>query len=506
MRKVLLATVVLALGAAALSPANSSQVPSARPRVDSPAPNVVLFVVDDMTAEDLDYMPRTQRLLVARGTNLTRNYSPFPLCCPARATILTGLYPHNHGVLDNVRPEGGFTAFEDHTTVATLIDDDYATGFTGKYFNDYAKDSAGRRYVPPGWDDWMASVEPGTYDFLRQTLNVNGRLVPRPGVYSTRLFGQMGREFLSEHDTSGQPMFLYEAFVAPHGGAPRDPDDTDGVGTPYVEARYRDTYAGPTMTSDPSYNEADVSDKTAPYFETRQAPLTPAEEAATAESLVQRRESLRTVDDEIAATLARLRELRELSSTYVILVSDNGYNQGQHRISSGKNVPYESAARVPLVIRGPGIPVGLDFEGVTGLQDLTPSILRMTNQLRDQANPDFDGRSLVPLITGARSTGRAQLIEIAKASTTAIEPLPPSAAPLHPNSGTVAWQVHGIVTQDGWKYVEYPRTGAVEMYDLNADPYEMGNLSADSAYADKREELAQVLARYRWCDGAECRR
>lgn len=484
-------------------------------------PNVILFVVDDATVEDIRYMPRVQRRLVAQGTTFTRNYVPYPLCCPSRATILTGLYPHNHRVLGNFDPYGGFSKFtqsgRDRQTVATWLTDDYATSLVGKYFNDYADTNADRRYVPPGWDAWKASVEPGTYNYMRQELNLNGRLVAFPGVYSTTLFGQQGRVFL-DHQGSRQPFFLYESFVAPHHGLPRDPDDLY-AGNPYVEPKYRDTYTGPLVPTDngvpdPSYDEADVSDKQSGVQNL--APLTPDEISAQQESLAQRRESLRSVDDQIAATMNKVRKMGQLDNTYFILVSDNGYMQGQHRVASGKSKAYEPSARVPLIIRGPGIPADATYDGLTGMQDLAPTILDMTDQFEGDI-PALDGRSILSLLGGVR-TDRPLVLEVANPpslsenkvarlddETAYVRKVDQEALTTSAAQAQVGWRARGIVTPGHWKYVRYPLTGGVEMYDLTADPYELQNLAGKPAYADKQAALDAKQRAYQDCAARECR-
>ncbi len=474
------------------------------------APNVVLFVVDDATVEDITYMPKVQDRLIVRGTTFTRHYVPYPLCCPSRATIFTGLYPHNHRVLGNFDPYGGFYGFKDTQTIATWLTDDYATSLVGKYFNDYADTNADRRYVPPGWDAWKGSVEPGTYNYLRQKLNLNGRLVDFPGVYSTSLFGQQGRLFL-EHQGSKEPFFLYESFVAPHNGGPRDPDDVY-AGSPYVQPKYRDTYSGPLVPADSSYNEADVSDKESGVENLPR--LSRDKIAAQKESLVQRREALRTVDDEIGRTMDMIRRMGELQNTYFMLVSDNGYLQGQHRIAAGKRVAYEPAVRVPLIIRGPGIQVGGTYDGLTGMQDLAPTILSMTDEW-DATIPPLDGRSLLPLLDG-ETTDRPIVLEVADAPTVSEQRVATStdesrfverddrAALTGTASLQIEWLARGIVTPDRWKYVTYPQTGGVEMYDLTADPYELENLAGNPDYADKQAALDAEWRQYRYCDAVQC--
>ena len=108
-------------------------------------------MTDDQRVDDMDVMPKTRRLIGRRGVTFQRALATFPLCCPSRATYLTGQYAHNHGVRDNHAPNGGVTVFDDTVTVPLALQEDgYTTAFFGKYMNDYhlllALDPP---YVPP---------------------------------------------------------------------------------------------------------------------------------------------------------------------------------------------------------------------------------------------------------------------------------------------------------------------------------------------------------------------
>jgi len=460
-------------------------------------PNVIVFLLDDATAADVAYMPKVQRLLVDHGTTFERYYASWPLCCPARASILTGRYAHNHQVIGNIAPFGGFTAFRDDQTIATWLDPTHRTGFVGKYFNDYADTEAKRRYVPPGWDSWRASVEPSTYSYTHQRINVDGKLRRFDG-YATTTFGRMGRRFLQSDVTS--PFFLYESFVAPHNGGPVEPGDPS-FGSPHVEAKYADTYSGTRITSDRSFNEADVSDKPANIQSL--PPLTEEQIAEIGELTAQRRESLRSVDNQIAYTVNTVRQLGQLPNTYFMLLSDNGFFAGEHRILTGKHLAYEPSSRVPLVIRGPGIDAGAVFDGLAGHQDVAPTILDMTNQPLDPAVPALDGMSLLGLLDGSVGTDRMMLLERAKVDPYSDERI--ARTDVESQLSSVSWLSHGIVTPDGWKYIEHPRTAEVEMYDLVSDPSEEMNLAGQPQWATKQSELRDLLLQLKWCAGAECR-
>ena len=116
-----------------------------------PRPNIVLITSDDQRSTDLGVMDALQSRLVRLGTSFQFNYSSYPLCCPSRASILTGQYAHNHGVMGNEPPHGGFEKFNDSSTVATWLQAaGYNTLFLGKYLNRYGVTDP--HYIPPGLD------------------------------------------------------------------------------------------------------------------------------------------------------------------------------------------------------------------------------------------------------------------------------------------------------------------------------------------------------------------
>src|SRR5205823_1513692 len=148
--------------------------------------------------------------------------------------------------------------------------------------------------------------------------------------------------------------FMWLSFFAPHDGTPRDPDDPPGLATPAPAPRYRDRYAGLPLPHWLSLNEKDVSDK--PY-DIRRRPLLGAEQlAALQEKYEQRLESLLSVDEAVGKIVAELRRLKVLDRTVIVFTSDNGFMEGQHRVITGKEMVYEPSVRVPLIMRGPGIP------------------------------------------------------------------------------------------------------------------------------------------------------
>ncbi len=189
------------------------------------------------------------------------------------------------------------------------------------------------------------------YNYARFDVNEDGA-VRHVEQYSTFYNGDQAVSFVRDAATGDEPFFLQLSFVAPHTGRPHS-DDTSAISSPFVEGTYRDTYAGPPIPEDPSYDEANVSDKN-PEVRRRHR-LSDEQKARGSELLAQRRESLRSVDDQIARLVGELAATGELDNTYLLLTSDNGFVLGEHRLPAGKPHLYDPTARVPLLMRGPRV-------------------------------------------------------------------------------------------------------------------------------------------------------
>ncbi|MCA1718816.1 MAG: sulfatase-like hydrolase/transferase [Actinobacteria bacterium] len=142
-------------------------------------PNIIFVLTDDLDYASVQKMPQINALLRNEGAYFENTFISHPLCCPSRSTILTGLYDHNHGVLGNAPPDGGFQKFlseghEENTIGVGLQEGGYRTAFFGKYLNGYPGDE-GPTYVPPGWDEWYGKLnEQKLYDY---GINENGEEV-----------------------------------------------------------------------------------------------------------------------------------------------------------------------------------------------------------------------------------------------------------------------------------------------------------------------------------------
>lgn len=161
-----------------------------RPPAHENAPNIILIVTDDQRADTLQYMPNVTKLLSARGITFTNAYSTTPLCCPARASLLTGLYTHNHEIWTN---KNGYRLFGDSDTLPVWLQAaGYRTGLVGKYLNGYQTTT-----VPPGWDTWYGRTKNTYYGY---NLNENGKIVSygfTPKDYSTDVYADLAVTFIN---------------------------------------------------------------------------------------------------------------------------------------------------------------------------------------------------------------------------------------------------------------------------------------------------------------------
>ena len=382
----LLATAIALAATLAGHPAPASGATAQRP-------NLVVVMTDDQTYADMAAMPLTRRLIGGAGATFTRAYVSYPLCCPSRATFLTGQYAHNHGVRTNAPPDGGYEALDgDHTLPVWLRAAGYRTAHIGKYLNGYGLRRAAN--VPPGWTEWHGAVDKSTYQMWGYTLNDNGELrsygdflAEDPPLYQTDVLRDRAVQTILEHEGPA-PLFLSLAFVAPHGEVTQPGTTTQ----PFVRPapRHRDRYAGLELPLPRSFDEADVRDKPPHVRRLRRLSLYAQERIA--EDFAARRESLLAVDEAVAAIVGALEQRGELDSTYVLFTSDNGFLQGEHRIPKGKYYAYEPSSHVPLLVRGPGIrPRSVSRELVSNV-DLAPTLLEAAGATADRA---VDGRSLL---------------------------------------------------------------------------------------------------------------
>jgi arylsulfatase A-like enzyme len=436
--------------------------------------NVLVVMTDDERVEDMKAMRRTRRRIGGQGVRFANSYASFPVCCPSRATYLTGQYAHNHGVVSNHPPNGGAEALDDSATTAVALDAaGYRTGWVGKYLNGYLP--LARQdppYVPPGWDWWRATSVPRVMYGWEQVI---GDRLKRWGFsdrdYQTDVYARQAVQFLENAAAEDAPFFLTISTFAPH----IETRPSGGDHNPRGARRHRHVFDHEPLPRPPSFNEADVSDK--PVF-IQSRPRFDAEGRDKLRRINRDRLStLLAVDELVLKVITTLRRSGVLDDTLVIFTSDNGYMLGDHRLK-GKGYLYEGSARVPLMMRGPGVPNGRVVRSQASNVDLAATIY------------DFTG--VAPLIP---SDGTS-LIDIAGAPTAFAD-----RALLLEN------RVAQAIRTPDWFYAElHTSSGGAEfeLYDMNADPDQLESLHTDPGHGAIRNQLANRLHAIDDCEGNEC--
>ena len=475
---IILLTLASVVAAAAMS--GREEAVGATPA--APRPNILLIESDDQTADSMRYMARTEALIGGEGVRFPQSFVNYPLCCPSRATTLTGQYAHNHGVMNNFAPNGGFDRLDSTSTVPVWLQQaGYYTGMIGKYLNGYE----GHRddnppLVPPGYSEWQGSTV--TYTFYGYELNENGTLVRYGnGVpdYSGDVYTAKAIDFINRRAPQEQPFFLWLNYLAPHSGGPNPnanpPQNCAETAKP--APRHARSFDSEPLPQPPSFNEADLSDK--PPGIADNPPLSAADLADEVRYYRCRAESLLAIDEGVEALVAALRTSGELDDTLILYTSDNGFMHGEHRQKTGKLVLYEESIRVPLRIRGPGFRGGKSVADLVTNADIAATILEAAGA---SAGRRLDGRALQPFAAEpGRERGRELLVE---------------------NLTYRAVRTHRYIYAE---HIGGPSAGARELYDLIRDPYELQSLHADPAYDDVEAALARRLAGLAGCAGEGCR-
>lgn len=426
-------------------------------------PNIVIILTDDQRRDSMQYMPQVQRLLVDQGTRYTQAMVPTSLCCPSRATILTGLYAHSMRVFGNGDVGGarwgGWPRFhrmgmEKRTMGVALRRAGYRTALIGKYLNYFGKFSE-PGYVPPGWDTFSTFMaDHGRY--YKYRLNDGTHHGEAPEDYSTDVFAAKATEFIRTAP-AGQPLFLLFAPYGPH--------------APYKPAP---RHAGSMAGLLPDYTAPTLHQKlrTMPRWMRARRHFTKAE---VDQMRLGQHESLLSVDEAVGAIHDALRDTGRERDTLYLFMSDNGYFWGEHRII-GKDAPYKDATYIPMVARWDGhIPTGVTDDRIVLNVDVARTVAAAAG-----ASMSTDGLNMF---------GTAE------------------------RKGFVLEAMNGYNDRPaycGWRtkhrmFVRWA-TGERELYDYRSDPAERRNLADKPAWKDVRQTMRRKAVkacspeppRYNW--------
>jgi N-acetylglucosamine-6-sulfatase len=444
-------------------------------RADDARPNIVFILVDDLRWDDLActghpfvQSPHIDRI-AHEGARFTNAFAATPLCSPSRASILTGLYAHTHGVRDNTNHDELSHRLD--TFLKRLHDAGYTTAFLGKWH--MGTDDSPR----PGIDHWLSFKGQGEY--FDPPINLNGRETQAKG-YVTDVLNAAAVEFLRRpHD---QPFALYLSHKAVHPNTQQRADGslTDPTAAKFVPAeRHRNLYSDAIVPRRPNARFDRLDGKPALMRTIGDLPpLSPA--TGTSDDVVRDRlRMMASVDEGVGQILKSLADTQRLDNTVIVFTSDHGYFYGEHGLSVERRLAYEESVRIPLLMRYPPlIKPATVVDAMVQTIDFAPTFLELG---RAAAPSKMHGRSLLPLLKEERTRHR-EVILIEHASDK-----------VFPRMEQMGYQA---VRTANAKYIHYTDlNNADELYDLVKDPYEMHNLFADHAAQPLRQQLQRELQR-----------
>jgi len=435
-------------------------------------------MVDDMTKADFERVPQIGLALGGEYASFQEAYVTTSLCCPSRATTLSGKYAHNHLVHGNLSSSGqGFARYKEGGWPGKDLPNwlqgvGYDSVLVGKYLNGY------RAQEPPqpGWGEWYAAGSPTR----KWNLNENGTVRHYPQDKDSPRYKHFDDvltdkavSYVNGRSSTSAPFFMWVGYHAPHG--------------PHtLPRRHQGRFSQARLPKPPGFNEKDVSDK--PKWVRNLAPLSHSKIEGMTQNHRGRLASLLSVADGIERIREALAAAGELGDTYIIFTSDNGYHQGEHRLGPGKRTAYQPDARVPLAVTGPGVSTG-GREHLTLNTDFAPTIADLAG-----ATPPYapDGRSFVPLLGDPRPQPEAWRQRFME------ENWRTAAVP-----GEVVPPTNRAVVSNRYVYNRY-ESGEKEYYNLETDPHELNNRARDLVGAARRR-LDTLWEALRNCDGQACR-
>jgi N-acetylglucosamine-6-sulfatase len=451
-------------------------------------PNIVFVLTDDLSVDLLRFMPRVLAM-ERHGLTFRDYFVSDSLCCPSRASIFTGNFPHDTHVFGNTGSDhGGYSVFyrrgeEAHTFAIALQRAGYLTGMMGKYLNGYLQPLAGSAgaaadvpmtRVPPGWNQWDVAGQ--GYPEFNYRLNQNGvlrRFGHQPSDYLTDVLARKGIQFIDVAAARHQPFFLELATFAPH--------------SPYVPAP-RDAHDFPGLRA-PRPPNFDVLPTHPPLWLAVHRRLSRPQIAQVNRAFRRRAQAVQAVDRMIGDVEQALAATGAARNTYIVFSSDNGLHTGEYRLMPGKLTAFDTDIHVPLVVTGPGVKPGATTRQMAENIDLAKTFTAIGG-----TTLPGDGHSLLSLFHGhpTASWRNAVLIEHRSPLLTVLDPDFQQPASGRPPS-------YEAMRTAQFLYVEY-KDGEREYYDLRTDPFELHNVIRRLSHRE-RLVLHLELKRMELCHG-----
>ena len=432
--------------------------------------NIVLILSDDHRYDFLSFMDGAPKFLetphldrmASEGAHLVNAFVSTSLCSPSRASILTGRYMHNHGVVDNQRPVPAGTIFFPEE----LQKAGYETGFVGKWHMGHDHDEP-----RAGFDHWASFRGQGTY--FDPTLNINGKRETVRG-YTTDILTDLATEWLGGRQGE-QPFFLYLSYKAVHypfSPAPRHRGRYDGkqIDYPDTMANTEENY----LTQSRWIRDRRYSYHGIDHMETGAFDKDPVPDF---DDLYHRFcEAVHGLDENVGRILTYLDENGLSQDTVVLYMGDNGFALGEHGFYDKRDA-FEVSMRVPMLARAPGLILpGTEIAQMVQNIDVAPTLLEVAGA-KISERLSIDGRSFLPLLQGESLPWREYIL---------YEYFWEWNFPATPT-------IFAIRT-DRYKYIYYhgmwDRDG---FYDLETDPSERHNLIDVPAFQPRILRLREKL-------------
>ncbi|KAG8181894.1 hypothetical protein JTE90_026054 [Oedothorax gibbosus] len=447
--------------------------------------NIIIVLTDDqdITLGGLVPLKKINTLVSKQGAEFSNMFVTTPLCCPSRASILTGKYAHNHNIRNNSL-DGNCNSLswqknhEKETFAVYFKRAGYSTFYAGKYLNQYGtKASGGVKHIPPGWDHWAGLV--GNSVYYNYSLSLNGKRVEHGSDpekdYLTNVIFNKALNFLDKQNET-KPFLMFLSPPAPH--SPFTPD------TPY-----QNNFSKLSAPRTPNFGVYGKKNKDKHWLLRQvQEPLSDSV-VNTIDSIFRNRwRTLLSVDDGVENLILKLKEKKLLENTYLFFTSDNGFHLGQFSLPTDKRQLYEFDIRVPLLVRGPDVQKDIQIKHPVLNIDLAPTFLELANI---PVPKDYDGESFASFLknTSQTSSKRTSFIIEHQGESTR------SAVPGCPQYG--AGEVHtceiDCICEDSWNntytcvrhlsdaanyiscmFQDNEQFG--EAYNITEDPFQLKNL------------------------------
>ena len=457
-------------------PINLGTLESCLPEVADDALSFLVVLTDDQRFDSTWVMQETKQKLFDKSVVFENAFITTPLCCPARASVLSGgFYPYNTGVFMVIGDNGGENSFrgaQDRDTIATSLQGmGYKTAYTGgKYLNDYRPP-----YIPPGWDLFLNNVQGPSSGrwFDYDTVTGSSGITPSIGEvnavneYVTDHHAGQLLNFLDSLEDDDAFLAFYSVF-APHNTATPHPDDqVPGI---VIDGIDLDSY----VYRGRAHGETDLSDKPDWLANPNRFFSAKAGHNGLDDDGFHRNQlrSLLSVDRAVGDLVDKIESLGRLDNTVIIFLSDNGFMWGEHGVYR-KGMAYEESSKVPFSIYLPGIEPRIESKIVSANLDLGATIHSLAG-----ANKPSEGLDLTPLLNDTAAPWREELLLQGWGS--------------HEGANGT-WSA---VRTDEWKYIENS-IGEIELYDMVNDEYETESLHDDPNFDSVKNELAEIAENQR---------